>query len=580
VPFPIQDAPSLRLTALLLAVLAAACGKARSSGGEASGCQACHGSGDSAAPPLGLRGETATTALAVGAHQAHLADSEFRKAVACGDCHVVPASLAGHGGKAQATLTFSALATQGGRASWNRATATCSNVYCHGDTLRAGGTGTRPVWNADPTFAVECGTCHALPPAGHLTSVKAVTDCHACHQATVKPDGTIDVAAGHHIDGKVDVSEPATLACGTCHGAPPADQAHAAHVRLGGLTGVAYGQEWITADKDPSGALGAYSFGCALCHPVDAGKHGNGVIEVDLAAATAVTGGLKARNGALASYDKASGTCSNVYCHSSGQATPTFRTSPGWASGTRLTCKGCHDDPPSYPNGGAGTASANSHLFLNASGSESGHFAGLPGPVHGSRHGNPAAPAAAGSRASPMTCQTCHADTVDPANVADGGFFYLDSEITTTLPGASPARLTQAAWKSTQCVTCHDGTVAPKKAGKVRPLHHVDGKRDVVFDRRAAPPASWLFGSSLDGPNKPSRPYFMTGAAFPPVAVTLPSDAGFDGTTLSYALTGADYLPATMTCSAVACHLGKTVRWGQKDFETPIQTCTGCHGVP
>src|SRR5919206_127044 len=57
------------------------------------GCTSCHGdkANGNAAPPRGTRGETATTARAVGAHQQHLSDGPFRQALACSECHVVPA---------------------------------------------------------------------------------------------------------------------------------------------------------------------------------------------------------------------------------------------------------------------------------------------------------------------------------------------------------------------------------------------------------------------------------------------------------------------------------------------------------
>ena len=574
----ISSRPFARLAAVLLALATVACGKARqaSEGQATAECHLCHGgaSGNDA-PPTGLHGETAATALAVGAHQAHLADSEFRKAILCGDCHLVPSSIAGHGNTGQATLTFSALATQGGTAAWNRTTATCSNVYCHGDTLAAGGTKTKPVWTAPES--VTCGTCHGLPPSGHsaFTTAAAVTDCHTCHSATVKPDGTIDVAGGHHIDGKLDLTDPATATCGSCHAAVPTTGAHAAHVKL---ANAAYGLQGTAATLDPNGTAGGYVFGCGLCHPTAAAKHGDGVVEVDLSPASGATGSLKKLNGAAAAYDKATGTCSNVYCHSSGQATPTFVTTPAWTSGTTLGCSGCHGDPPSYDNGGPATATANSHIFLNWTGRESGHFAGLPGSVHSSRHGAATSFGTDQAQAAPMTCQTCHADTVDPANVAPGGFFYLDTGITTRLAGGAADRVNAAGWKDTQCVTCHKAGGAPTGTGKVRPKLHVNGVRDVTFDRRTAPPAPWLFGAVLAG-NAPTRPYFLTQAAFPG-AVTLPSGAGFDaGGTLSYELSAASYAPANMTCSAVACHVGKPVVWGQKDFETATPTCTGCHGT-
>jgi predicted CxxxxCH...CXXCH cytochrome family protein len=382
--------------------------------------------------------------------------------------------------------------------------------------------------------------------------------------------------------------DPAASDCRSCHGAPPTSGAHLVHsspTALASLTGVAYGQEWITADKDPTGVLGVYSFGCGLCHPKDLAKHQNGSIEVDLSAVDGAAGGLRARNGATASYNKGDGTCSNVYCHSSGQATPTYVKTPGWNSGTHLGCNGCHDDPPSYPNGGPGTATANSHIFLNWLGIESGHFAGEPGPVHNSRHGHPSLFAPSEQRASPITCQTCHFDTVDATNVATGGFFYLDTGITTRLPGGAAGRFATAGWKDTQCLTCHDGQAGSpaQGAGKVRPLLHVNGTRDVVFDKRLAPPATWLFGSVLADATpsrQPSRPYFTTGATYP-VAVPAFSGGGFDtGSTLSFELSDASYTPNNMTCSAVACHLGQDAVWGRQNFQVSPPICNGCHSPP
>src|SRR4051812_49394754 len=59
------------------------------------GCAiACHGADTSNAPPKSISGVTATTARPVGAHQAHLvASPAWHRAVECGDCHVVPATV-------------------------------------------------------------------------------------------------------------------------------------------------------------------------------------------------------------------------------------------------------------------------------------------------------------------------------------------------------------------------------------------------------------------------------------------------------------------------------------------------------
>jgi predicted CxxxxCH...CXXCH cytochrome family protein len=313
-----------------------------------------------------------------------------------------------------------------------------------------------------------------------------------------------------------------------------------------------YGDEWRTEDVDPTGAQGKYSFGCGACHPTDVAKHQNGVVDVDLSAASGrLPGGLKAMNGGAAAY--ASGSCSGVYCHSSGQATPAFVATPACTSGASLGCGGCHGNPPSYANGGP-DGDANSHIFLNWFGNEGGHFAGLPGPsFHKSRHGGPTS-STTDQRAAPITCQACHAETVDPTNVTPGGLFYLDTSITTRLAGGDPARLNSAAWKDTQCLTCHDGGAAspPQGTGKVRPVRHVNGSRDVVFDGRAAP--AGYFATPGDptrpdlGGSAPTRPYFVTDARFLfPTTLPLDGSVGFDPAppvgpgraTLSYQLSGA-----------------------------------------
>ncbi len=568
-----------RATLLLATALAtlAGCGQARtSSGGPATPeCERCHGGTyGNAAPPRSVTGETATSVLAVGAHQAHLKDSPFRKAIACQECHVVPASGTDHAGGGAATLTFGALATSGGATpAWDRPSATCNGVYCHGETLHLQGSNTRPIWTSAPG-AITCSSCHASPPDSHG---EGAVNCSLCHPSTVKPDGTIDLAGGHHIDGVQDVG---TVGCVGCHDAPPATGAHMVHATPPTPADVVYGQQVLAEDVDPSGATGRYYFGCGACHPTDLAKHRNGALEVELSPTAT---GLRAKNAALAAYDGA--TCSGVYCHSSGQATPAFAATPAWVGGATTGCGDCHGNPPSYANGGPASGSANSHIFLNWYGYEGGHFAPLPGPFHLSRHGNPSAFTAPQS-AAPVTCQACHAETVDPSNVAPGGVFYLDTSLTTRLPGGDPTRFQAPKWLDTQCASCHDGAAGspPVGQGKVLPLRHVNGRRDVAFDGRTEPPVGY-FGAL--GAAAPTELYFAADVRFPapvnvPPAVGVSPAVWQSGTrgTLSLQLSSAAYAPATQSCSSVACHLGRAVAWGQKDFETPAPTCTGCHGMP
>lgn len=384
-----------------------------------------------------------------------------------------------------------------------------------------------------------------------------------------------------------------TPVCLRCHGFPPDTGAHLAHARPPPGT---FAVDLHLAEDDGPLAAG-YDFGCAHCHPaIDPGAHvsmpggtaSDPVRRVVLAPPDPAVPGdrLKARNHPDAAYDPASGTCAGVYCHSSGQEAPSFdrdgdlaldRTPP-WRRDPALgplDCDGCHGNPPRYPSGGAGAPDANSHLVLADDGWESGHFQGMPGPWHTSKHGgnwtDPPRPTE--NDAAPITCQACHADSVDPGAAGPSGFYWLDTTGDYQLPGGDPGRLASPIYARLQCTACHDGAAAVAGAGRMLPLRHVNGRRDVAFDARTVLPAlSWLPAS----PSTPTRPYWVTNAApgvtFPDPAIP---DAFLQGTTLSAHLASARYDAATKTCASVACHLAQTeVTWGAPHG---FAACSACH---
>lgn len=145
--------------------------------GRTSGCSGCHGSAANPAPPTDLAGNTFTTAIGVGAHQAHLlAPSGLRGPIACETCHAVPATLTAPGhldaGPAEVNASLG----------WNRTTETCT-TWCHGDA--------QPAWTS--TGQVVCGSCHGAPPADENHDAQmTVTTCVTCH-------------VGMHMDGVLDV---------------------------------------------------------------------------------------------------------------------------------------------------------------------------------------------------------------------------------------------------------------------------------------------------------------------------------------------------------------------------------------
>jgi predicted CxxxxCH...CXXCH cytochrome family protein len=486
----------------------------------------------------------------VAAHPSHNGTA-IRAAVGCRACH---ASCAPPG----EAIAFGELArARGATPAWNAATRTCTGVYCHGASAA-------PTWAyADPDRprppAEACSGCHGYPPPPpHGTE----TSCRACHADTVAADGSIDVAGGHHLDGHQD------LTCGACHANPPATGAHVAHSdpAFGGV----YGDLSTLQDRTPAPEAPptGYAFGCGLCHPIDPAQHRDGTVQVELANAAAPAGTLKARALPAAAWDAESGTCSGVYCHSSAEApSPAFVLTPVWTSGATPPCGSCHGNPPAYPSGGPGTESANSHVNLADDGYEFGHLLGMPGVWHNTGHG--------GRGASPITCQTCHYDTVDPANTAPGGFYYLDTTGSYLLPGGYPGRITDGWATQLDCTSCHTGETGapPQGSGRVLPLRHVNGTRDVVFDPRTAlPPVAGL----PPAPNTPAKPAWLARAGS---YVPWPASAVWNGSTVSFDLSAARYDRATKTCSGVGCHLagsptwGRPYGWGSPEYDN----CSRCH---
>ena len=305
-------------------------------------CSSCHGSAANAAPPMATTGATATSDIRVGAHQSHLNDSAVRKALDCTECHVVPTSIGspGHVVSGPAPVTFGSLATSGGSSPvWNPdpTTPTCSNVYCHGAQLTGGATQT-PVWTQVDGTQAQCTSCHgAPPPFPH----PARSDCNSCHPLTVKPDGTIDVAGGHHIDGVLDVS----VNCSSCHGSAANAAPPMATTGATSTTDVRVGAHQSHLVDGPMRS----ALACSDCHVVPSSITSPGhVVE---GPAPVAFGALATTGGSAPVWDHATATCSNVYCHGDQLGGGTNRT-PRWTlvDGTQASCGTCHGNPPPAPH--------------------------------------------------------------------------------------------------------------------------------------------------------------------------------------------------------------------------------------
>jgi predicted CxxxxCH...CXXCH cytochrome family protein len=198
--------------------------------------------------------------------------------------------------------------------------------------------------------------------------------------------------------------------------------------------------------------------------------------------------------------------------------------------------------------------------------------------THGrERHGNGFGHEWYEDESAPITCQTCHAGTVDPTNVGSvTGFYYLDTSGDYSWPGVAAPLV---------CGACHTGEQGGQAArgGKVLPLRHVNGRRDVEFDRRETLPSGYP-GLPAGMPERPYWHYEADGIglrddfiATLPVVVQHPgwaTPSGAYSAVLSFNLKDATWDPGAKSCSNVPCHLAQQDRvWGDEPF-----LCAKCHG--
>jgi len=186
-------------------------------------CVYCHGGTleSSGAPPTDLLGQTATTALGVGAHTAHVTRTEHL-AVPCGACHPAVTDVLSAGHTLDATpgrAEVSFVSAPRGTGSYTAPA--CSDIYCHGNGITNGSVG-----SFVPGAPLSCVSCHpaATQSAGH--ALHTAFPCGMCH-ASVVSDAVTVIAPDLHVNGSIEVSmpqgtfDPAARTCsGTiCHGA-------------------------------------------------------------------------------------------------------------------------------------------------------------------------------------------------------------------------------------------------------------------------------------------------------------------------------------------------------------------------
>ncbi|HEY6872934.1 MAG TPA: CxxxxCH/CxxCH domain-containing protein [Geobacteraceae bacterium] len=309
--------------------------------------------------------------------------------------------------------TYTAGGTLGGNDkgfSYTSGGTNCYTSYCHSNGRGGNPVNTSFNWTS-PVGTLDCGGCHnkagdaspvwSTPHTKHINIYGAVNTnftCNDCHAATAANSSSIGNKANHvnkvvdvyfngfaspngvaaypntatgcsntycHSNG-TDPNNPThsailwsgTKNCRSCHGgdsassAPMATNKHRSHMN-----------NYTTLGR-------GNNFKCAECHAKTVGFANNTTITNR---ANHVNK-FKDYSGTKAgSYDTAQQICSNNYCHSSGQATPVFRSMTGskiWSGSAKLSCNGCHGygpgtfasfGAPNYASGAAGSPTANSH---------------------------------------------------------------------------------------------------------------------------------------------------------------------------------------------------------------------------
>ena len=297
----------------------------------------------------------------------------------------------------------------------------CSNLYCHSNAAPVGGLDDKKQvwWVGD---SLTCSGCHATTGAttggstdlseNHAKHINGGANhsytCDECHALTVQDDSTSVISdKREHVDGGKDVGFSAVAfpgdnvdqsggnyTGGTCSGTYCHSQGQSTTSPFGG--GPNLNPDWNTgsancetchsgnaaatntmasnahgAHVDQSAYLGS-NFNCARCH-ADTVVAGNDTAINDVSFHVNTTRDVNMSDGGTWTAP----SCTNSYCHSSGQATGApieYENPPNWNSGTPLAnncavCHGSHSDnafapvagEPNYTNQGAGAARANSH---------------------------------------------------------------------------------------------------------------------------------------------------------------------------------------------------------------------------
>jgi predicted CxxxxCH...CXXCH cytochrome family protein len=281
-----------------------------------------------------------------------------------------------------ATAPGTTYGSSGGNVVPGTAYQTCSNSYCHSNSLGAYAN-PAPTWGAAGT--VTCSSCHGNSPTTlttgtHPDHLNNGATCNNCHNATAASDTTLAASfLTYHVDHYVSMELDAASGVGaTYNGQSVSGTVYQKTVNtaFGACTNATCHVSAYSSAYATTPTWGNNAAPCGACHPIDAngapatGSHddhltnGSACNNCHPSAVAGTTGGLAHLNGvidvyvtspgdlgypeAVAKHASGSGysTCTNASCHTSGvgiwTGTTSLVTTPTWGSASSTACSACH----------------------------------------------------------------------------------------------------------------------------------------------------------------------------------------------------------------------------------------------
>lgn len=336
--------------------------------GAALDCMGCHGA-DVAPDFTSAAGEPNYVSEGAGltranSHKKHVGTTG--QASTCVFCHSTTVDAAGTALIGSHTDRTINLAAGGGKSFIPGTGKTCSNISCHG-VGSADAT-----WGA--TFPADCSGCHGGNSTSgtqiitgqhskHVSNSTVLGDnigCASCHSATVSADRTVSAASNHgdgfvnftglysgknktacaaaycHSDGKgtngvsVSWTSGPALGCTGCHGNDPAPD----FASLAGEPNYANAGAGLFKANSHRAHAAAGASTCDTCHTATVISDGTALKSGNAHINNAINVDFNRTKEATATWNGLARTCSNITCHSNGNAT--------WGDPSSAGCRVCH----------------------------------------------------------------------------------------------------------------------------------------------------------------------------------------------------------------------------------------------